>query len=301
MMNFAEFKDAVKCNIGRFLSEEYENADITFTMVNKADDKSYEALLIKKADKSSLNVVPALNLSEAYQEYKASGKTIDQICEKLASVRMNAPAPKTLEISDMLSSFENVKDRVFPKVVNRPRNIDYLKTRPHVDLTADISMIYAVRVSADAFNVASFVVDNDLMSQWKVDVSTLHEAAMRNLEAEFPLIKELAPGTPFLILTNQRGVFGATLMFCSKWMDDLVEHFGTLYVLPVSVHETIIVPKVKVLASDMKVQDLADIVCESNGALENQKEMLLSDHVYEYSAETHSIQLVDVVKEEVSA
>lgn len=319
MMNFNDFKNAVKNKIGEYLTEDYADADMSLSEVKKSGGESYDALMIRKAGEERYSVIPALNLTEAYKKYQ-DGQSVEQICEDLADVRMNVPIPEGLE-KDMFMNFDKVKGKIYPRLVNSEASSEYLITRPHTEVE-DLSMVYAVRINENSTGFAEAVIDYDLAKMWGVDVEQLHEAAMSNMEAHEPVFVGLEDAMfgqypsgedtfdldsidtdgplPLYMLTNKQKTKGAVMALCGKFMDQIIEKFGDVYVLPSSVDEVLIMPKSAVADHEMDLQDLARMVHQVNIEAVRPEDRL-SDNVYEYDSQTQSLKLACVGPQQASA
>lgn len=91
---------------------------------------------------------------------------------------------------------------------------------------------------------------------------------------------------PFFVLTNQQKTKGAVMAVNPKAMDRITAKFGDVYVIPSSVDETLIVPKSAV----DDVHKLVEMVTQVNGQVVRPEDQL-SNNVYEYDSETHSLKI----------
>ena len=306
-MNFNDFKNYIKEHLGEYLSEDYKDAKMTISTIRKASGYEYEGMSVNRANDADNGIVPVLNLSDAFEKYE-KGHPLDQICRDLADVRMNTPIPGDITRSSFMN-FESMKERIFPRLISAKGQEDYLKDKPFRKV-ADLAVVYAVRVHADDKGFAEAVVDDKLLEMWGVDDETVHQAAIANLESEEPVFVNLedamfgaldakAPSSfdpedidmdkcaiPFFLLTNQQKVRGANMALSGKYMDRIFEKFGSIYVLPSSTHEVLIVPKTFMDDPDQ----LAQMVRQVNEDAV-QPEDRLSDNVYEYNPETQSLEI----------
>ena len=144
---------------------------------------------------------------------------------------------------------------------------------------------------------------------WDADTQELHDRAMENIaerppifqnieevvfghlmgKTEQPEIEDIEPqdySMPFFVLTNQQKSKGAVMAINPKTMDRNTAKLGDVYVIPSSVDETLIVPKSAV----DDVQQLVDMVRQVN-ANEVKPEDQLSNNIYEYDSETHTLKI----------
>lgn len=315
-MNYDEFKDYIKDHIGEYLSEDYKDAEMKFIHIKKSNGVEYDSLNVSKPSEGSPSIIPQLNLTSAFESYQ-EGDAPEMILEKLADIRMNAPIPGGIT-KDMFLSFDNVKDRIFPRLVNSEAQAEYLANKPHKEV-ADLAMLYAIRVHQDEQGIAEAVIDNDLLDMWDADIEDLNKAAKENLEKQEPVFINLEDALfgamsgekvntsiedvdindyemPFFLLTNQQKVKGASMVMNEKVMDKITGKFGDIYILPSSTDEVIIVPKS--VAGDIEM--LANMVKNVNEESVKPEDRL-SNNVYEYDAGSQELKIASGNQEEVES
>lgn len=304
---YEEFKNYVRNNIGKHLSEEYEDAKMEFQEIKKSGGEVYEALMISVNNGESMKVIPALNLTQAFHQY-SQGANIDNIVRDLADIRMNAKLPEE-NLGKQLLDYEVMKPKIFPRLVNSAANAQYLSDKPHIRV-ADLSLMFAVRVQEDQKGMAEAIIDDQLAEMWGVDAAQLRDVAMENMstrEPYFANIEEEIFGMkgsnptgnifsrledvdlksfdiPFFILTNAQKCKGAVMAMDPKTMSKISEKLGAVYILPSSVDEVLIVPR-DVMED---VGQLAKMVSQVNDEAVNPHDRL-SNHVYEYDSEHQTL------------
>ena len=311
MLSYNEFKKHIKETIKDHLTEEYRDYAMEFQHIVNSRG-SYEALMIKSVVKSDgPSITPALNISEAFKNYQ-NGMDLEEIVEQLADIRMKATLNTGINPTDVLN-YDKVKNIIIPRLINTTRNLDYLENVPHTE-NEDLSVVYAIKFNDNA----QAVVTNDLMEKWNVDCGTLHDVAMKNLETEpyffnhimemlmsGPFAKSLVLDEvdphdyenipPFFTLSTKNMTKGAVMAMNPVVMDKISEKLGDVYVLPSSVHEVLIVPKAAISTDVQQLLNMVKSVNESEVAPEEQ----LSDNVYEYDANEHSLKLAEGVEIDV--
>lgn len=299
-MNYKTFKKKVFDNIKDRLPKEYQDYDMKFQTVRKGSGIEYEALMIGPKNRH-LSVVPALNLTAAFENYE-NGMDFDDVLDKLADIRTNSTIPE-FNKEDMFD-FSKIKDKIVPRLINTDANKDYLKDKPHKNVE-DLSVLYAVRLSEDNQGFAEAVITNDLANLWEVSEQEIHDTAMMNIAERSPLftniesvifgekenleIEDIDPDdyhTPFFILTNQQKTKGAIMALNPKTMDRITAKFGEIYVIPSSVDETLIVPKTSV----DDIRELGKLVSDINEH-DLSPELRLSNSIYEYDSENHTLKI----------
>ncbi len=289
-MNYKEFRQKVFDNIKDHLSEEYQGYEMRFQDVRKGAGNEYEALMISPTDRK-MSMVPALNLTNAFKEYE-NGMSFDEILDKLADIRMHSTLPNFNK--EDIVDYDKIKDRIIPRLINTAANKDYLADKPHKNIE-DLSIVYAVRVSEDSQGFADAVITKNLAEMWGVSAQEIHEKAMDNIAERPPVfqniesvlfgekenleIEDVEPEeytVPFFILTNEQNTKGAVMAINPKTMDRITAKLGEVYVIPSSVHETLIVPKTYI--DDL--EGLQKMVRDIN-ASEVRPEDQLSNNIYE--------------------
>ena len=100
------------------------------------------------------------------------------------------------------------------------------------------------------------------------------------------MASQMIPDVPdtMFVLTNDTKVNGAAAILNDDTRQEIADKVGDFYVLPSSVHETLIIPK----DAGMELRDLEQMVQEVNQTQVAPQERL-SDHVYEYDAKEHEL------------
>lgn len=86
---------------------------------------------------------------------------------------------------DDMFDYEQVKDNIFPRLVNLERNQLGLKDVPYIKL-GDLAVTYRVKVSGDSNTLSSLAITNALMEKYGVTTGELHEQALENMERLLP-------------------------------------------------------------------------------------------------------------------
>ena len=298
-MNFEAFVNRVMDEIKEHLPEFYQDAEFVVRQHEKLNNQ-YAGLTI--ADRQ---VAPVVNLEDYFWDYER-GRSFESCIGAIAeSVAIEQP-----EIDlGVLADFDKAKELLFIRVSSAEKNADYLAKVPHT-IVEDMAITYHIKMNVDEHGVASAVVANDTLQMYGVSVEELHEAALNNSEKMFPLytfdlnermresfIADMKKdGMPdemiemFLeefpqsdenamtVVTNDVGVNGAAAIFYPGVMEKMAEVAkGDFYILPSSLHETIVLPD----RGDFSPEQLAEMVKEIN-ATQVEPWDRLTDEVYHY-------------------
>ena len=293
-MKFEEFTNAVVEKIREYLPESFKNASVELQTVTKNNGLILTGLTIRSAES---NICPTIYLESFFENYQ-SGQDMKHILENIADVRLRNEVAETFDVGK-ITDFERASDRIVPRLVGCKWNKEMLETRPHT-VISDLAVTYHIFLAESFDSTASVPVTNALMESWGVDVKTLHELALKNMPELLPstfqpmsavlgamlgdeeaqmLLPAMDPDDEVMyILSNDKKMFGAAALLDQKIMQKVAEKFSEFFIIPSSVHETIIVPA----TPDMDVATLSAMVVDVNGSQVAPEERL-SDHVYRYN------------------
>ena len=299
-MNFKEFE----LKTVEYLKEEYDGeAVITVKDVIKNNGIILRGITINF---NGVNISPTIYLNDLFRDYER-GESFHEVCSQMKKMIDDAAVRDDVDIS-FIKSYEGMKGRVLCKLINTERNLEYLENVPHVDFL-DLSVVFYIIVSDNAFGSGTIVITNDYFKAWGIPVETLYEDAKENTKCllggnityiEDVIIsllnerhnafgkedfKELfkenegSEKLPMYVLTNRVKTLGASCILDSDKLYDFSEELDSdLFILPCSVHETILLPTN--MGYDPEV--LSGMVREINDS-EVSKTDYLSDSVYRFS------------------
>ena len=298
-MNFEAFVNRVLEEIKEHLPEEFQDTEFVVRQHEKLNTK-YSALTM-----TDRTVAPLINLDDYFWDYE-HGRSFENILGAIAeTIEMEEPKVDLGALKD----FDKAKELLFIRVSSAERNEDYLTKVPHT-IMEDIAITYHLKMNVDETGVASAVVSDDMLRMYGVSVDELHNAALENSEKIFPAnifnlhetmkqkfitdmrndgmpdevierILEDSMGTDdpgMTVVTNDVGVNGAAVLFYPGVMDKLAEMIeGDFFILPSSLHETIILPD----HGEFGPEFLTNMVSEIN-ATQVEPWDRLTDEAYHY-------------------
>ena len=316
MLNFAEFQEYAKNHIKEYLPDEYANAEVSLSTVDKNNGLQLHAILVRPENS---NISPTIYLEGFFKKYEEGAGIKDIMGTVAETVVKHQNAPEGTEnIAQQFRDFEFIKERVIMTAVNAERNQRMLENTPHT-MKEDLAIIYKVLLDPSNEGMATITIKNEHMDFWGVTKETLHELAVNNSNRILPatvrgmneimmemmgrdmppeiaeaIMADMPAEEQMFVISNSANVNGASALFYSDALEKLSEKVGTdLYILPSSVHECIAV------SSEMGTpESLAEMVQEVNGtqvAIDEQ----LSDHVYFYDAKSKDITLADTTVEDL--
>lgn len=310
MMNYDEFKETIADEIKDFLPEKFEDSNVQINTVQK-NNEQLDGLTITSPDS---NVSPTIYLNSYYESYQ-DGESIEDILQNIATVRMDHEVDKSFDITK-ITDFEQAKDHIAPRVIGMEDNAELLAQRPHSEMD-DLAVTYCVMLGSDENGSMSVPITNQLMESWGVTQEELHDIAISNLESLSPstfksmnevmtemmlpqMIEEcggdrdmaeamlsamMPPEEKMYVISNEEKLNGAAALLDDKLMDSIREKIGDdFFILPSSIHECLVVPA----DAGMELRDLENMVKEVNETQVAPQDRL-SDHVYQYDADSHEV------------
>ncbi|MBO6308221.1 MAG: hypothetical protein J6N70_05155 [Oribacterium sp.] len=304
-MNFEEFKEKIKEDLGSALEAQDIKADISEHHVEKLNS-SYDALSVTP---EGSNIGVNANLSSMFDAIE-NGQDYSEVLEmsvnKIAEGIKNAP---NVDVQD-LTNYEVMKNKLSMDVVSADRNAEMLSHIPHEKIE-DMAVVYRLVLDTKDSGNGTILVTNNLMDQFGVTQEQLHEDAMINAPEIRPseikgmseMLSEMMgvdmdPGMDSLddkmfVATVPDKIHGAGVIAYPNFFEDAAEKIGGDYfVLPSSIHEVLLVKD----NGEMTAKDLEAMVREVNATQVSPEEQL-TDNVYHYDSKNHVFEMADKFEE----
>ena len=311
MITIETFAKTVKSEMEIIYGSEY-NVDIH--KVGKNNGLHLTGITIRNKDS---NIAPNIYLDGYYADYN-DGRTMEDICKEIVQIYEKNKMQKDFS-TEHIVDFENIKDEICFKLVNREKNEELLADAPYVEYQ-DLAVIFYVLVSNDNKGIASITVKNSLMNMWDVGIDMLYDLAKKNTQRLFSskilpitevmteIIDDLTNTSdeetvkefntlpkvyeddtiPIFVATNSKKINGAGVILYDGLLRTFAEKIGgDFYILPSSVHEVIFVPA----NGDIDAKYLIQMVKEVN-ATEVSPDEVLSDNVYMYHADEDFVEMM---------
>ena len=302
MKNRNEFFEYVKEHIKDYLPPSLREAQLSIHEWVRENDRKTHVLAIRLSEHDTF---PNIHLDGFYQCY-LGGKELDACVGDVADVYIAYGDMEDVKEPGIIWDYEKVKDRLFIRLCDLQWNQDYLKDKVYT-VHGDFAAAYYIAIYEDREKLLKVSVTELLISTWGISMDQLHKDALLADRSSLPALTDLnvllcsemfgigkaenllaegavydSTGIPMLCLTNRRKQFGASLILHDDILRRAGEVLGSNYfVLPSSIHETILVPDID--GSD--AQGLCLMVKEINeGKVEACEQ--LSDKVQYYDRET---------------
>ena len=302
------FAEGVAEQISNYLPEELHNMEFTVIENTKNNGVVLTGLNVHIPGE---NISPVIYMNDFYDEIR-KGEPIDETMERIASCIEHCRHDAMLNLKVGLHDIDTFKDRVTPMLINAKANREMLQTMPHV-LVEDLAMIFKVDMSLPGGDSrGTMKVKNEMLENWGITKEELHAKAISNVQTYDNLVLmpmsemvfELSSGVEantnllenpqmisdyesemMFVLTNESRHHGTSALVCPEVMNKINELMPNgFYILPSSIHETLIVSK----ECGMGGKELGQVVREVNRDMVSREEVL-SDRVYEYDKDLGKI------------
>lgn len=296
-MNYKEFKELLLANLRDYFPKEFS---ISIHPVQKNNGVLLDGLLIRQ---SCDKIVPTIYLQPFFEMLQNGERDIDEITDEIIRQFELHAHPKDFDPSELLD-FEKARERIVFRLIHYERNRALLSDVPYLSYL-DLAIIFCVLIKVGD-QTGSVILHNAHAAQWgqtaeelfalavvntprllKADLSGLREVIKNETEpAGFAADMPQKDPENIYVLTNRSHVNGAcTLLYPGILRKFSEETGGDFYVLPSSIHETLLVPADP---QGLSQEHLDRLVREVNRTQVADGEVL-SDHAYYYSCKTRQL------------
>ena len=278
-MEYKEFVEYIKMNAG-YIAGEGGNITINLVIMEKGKD-----------------IAPTIYLDSFYELY-TNGENIKNIIRQIEVIYEQNKNNVTFDVN-ILKHFDTIKDKIVYKVVNYRSNEKLLEQVPHKRIL-DLAVVFYCLLDNEYGRSATALIYNNNLKNWNVTIDDVYKAALKNtpdllhskissmaalfekcgvnVDGEEVDLKDYVPSDMY-VLTNESKLNGAACILYENVLYDFAQKLGAdLYILPSSVHEVILLPKLSMFEKDELVNMVKEVNTEGVAADE-----VLSDHVYEYN------------------
>lgn len=311
MMSYEEFKNKLQEQIVKYLEE---GCTLKVNTVHKPN-RDMEALAVIKPSNTTVGI--NLCFEDLYDEY-FGGEAFDDVVQNAAEVVNREDVTNVICLENI---FANVKQLVFPCLVNTDKNREYLETVPHREFL-DLSIIYK-KVVEGTEGVATLT--NSMLENIGMTEEELYEAAIRNMvglngiflgdvvlmlhgflfndDAEDgciylsreELVKLTLPendcfsgSIPLYRVSNRYNVYGSSAFLVPELWKGVSDFLNeSVYIWPNSVHELLFMKE----STCEDTSHLIDMIHEANYSLVAPEDFL-SNNLYFYNKDTGEISIV---------
>ena len=290
-MEYKEFVEYIKMNAG-YIAGEGGNITINHVIKNNGCEMDGRVIMEKGKD-----IAPTIYLDSLYELY-TNGENIKSIIRQIELIYEQNKNNVTFDVN-ILKHFDTIKDKIVYKVVNYRSNEKLLEQVPHKRIL-DLAVVFYCLLDNEYGRSATALIYNNNLKNWNVNIDDVYKAALKNtpdllhskissmaalfekcgvnVDGEEVDLKDYVPSDMY-VLTNESKLNGAACILYENVLYDFAQKLGAdLYILPSSVHEVILLPKLSMFEKDELVNMVKEVNTEGVAADE-----VLSDHVYEYN------------------
>lgn len=297
-----ELKEFAK-KVCKAMEKEFgEECRVELREVPKNNGVVLHGLLLVSGDR---NVIPTIYLDTFWEAYEG-GVTFAEIVGRLVEIYRKEACGTSIDM-DFFREFDKVKDRICYRLVGKSANEGLLADVPHIDYL-DLAICFFYAYSGTELGEGSILIHHSHAEMWNTNTLELLELAEKNTPTLFPArcfsMEELLEETkealseeeyrdflqsvPMKILSNEKKNQGAGCLLYEGVLERIAEEYsGNFYLLPSSIHETILLPD----SGTESAESLRRMVCEVNRS-QVLPEEVLSDSLYYYSREDGRLEIV---------
>ena len=246
-------------------------------------------------------------VERAYDMEDAVDEIIKNIRNRLQEISEHPENDaRVSEFLEQLQNFDEVKDLVFPVLLNMEKNTACIvkNKRVHVpcfdpDLTICFYIATKNPLDDNSDALGSAFINASLLEKWNVSVGTLYQVALENLSKNvtstnmMDLLLRLCPWldedmvaavdeVPMYVVTNNAQHYGAAAVLDGDLMSGICQKLGAdrLCIFPSSIHEMIVAPAYGTDLPD--IEELSSMVGDINATAVAECDVLTTN-VYTYS------------------
>ena len=290
--------EAFRTNIVEELRNFYgADAMVEVTTSAKNNGIKLDGIIIRLGE---ANVSPIIYLQQYYEEFMENENiSIDEIVGRIVELRERHELQDADGVIGRITDWAYVREHIYPMIVSAEDNEEMLRalvSKPFLDL----AVIMYIRLD-DILQIggeATVKVTKEILSSLKVSEAEAFDVAFSNMKKDDYAIQDIytaisgmigeenimdEPTGKMFVLTNKRKSLGAVGILDR----DLLHSIGKdLFILPSSVHETILIPE----DENMDQTFLDAMVTEVNATQLSQEEVL-SGHSYYYDFKGNAIRI----------
>lgn len=229
-------------------------------------NRNIETLTVIKPNEGNkgLSSCPNISLDDLYQLSEGNVSSAVEFIVEISQVDIPEDVGSWAK---QLCSRDLIQARVFPAMINRERNLDFLSNHVFRNFL-DLAIVYGV-----SFNDYFVWLTQSMMSEAQLTEEEIYEYAVQNLQPDI----FCQPGSKLYMISNEcTGAFGSGAILEKETLMEMLDHLGggEIYLIPSSIHEWLVAPTESIELDEMK-----ELVITANRTILSQKDWL-SDNVY---------------------
>ena len=312
-MDFQTFVEEVKAEVQRICPDK----KVVIQGIFKNNDTKLTGITLLDEGK---RLSPTMYLEKYYEDFLSVGIGVEAIANSIFAEWKRHSKDIDYTIINSLYLYENMKDKLVLKLINKDMNINRLEHIPYNECLDEFALICYIDIELETDDETSrgnINITDGLLEIWNISKEEMFkqaydntknkcepliqnmnnvmiDIAKRNGIAE-PELEEVINGlnkcdTHMIVLSNKTTLHGAVMIVFDNVMEELAEQVGhSFYMIPSSIHEWIIVdePINKENTSAVK-----HMLVEVNNSELNEQEVL-SNNLYMYDYDSKQIRVAE--------
>lgn len=259
----------------------------------------------------SRNIVPTIYLDSFWEAYE-NGQCFAAVIRQLLKLYRDEMPGRDIDMS-FFQYFDRVKERICYRLVRQKGNEGLLRESPHIEFL-DLALCFYYAYDGQV-GEGVIRIKNSHAQRWGVKTADLVRLAEQNTarlfgwqcismedmirespefcDLEEVLEEDVAKDgflgyNPMRILTNAKRIYGAACMLYPGVLERLsAKEQKSLYILPSSVHEVILLPDTGIETAG----ELREMISDVNSAFVAPEEVL-SDNLYYYDLKEKRVKII---------
>lgn len=236
--------------------------------------------------KQGENVSPSIYLNSFYKDLE-NGIPLTVVINNILNIYKQCSFPGHLDVSKILD-FNNVKNNLFVKLINKHLNEKLLENVPHTYFLDDFAITVHCKLNQIKEGLISFAITNDYLKTWNLTVPSLISIAkentislmgldIENLSDSLQSMHVQVPSLPIWVMTNRYMLNGAATVLNDNVLKEFAATCGNFYIIFSSIHEVLLIPS----NDNLNIEMFTNLNQEVNASSLN-KEDILGTKAYYY-------------------
>lgn len=245
-LSFQDFMSAFRAHYEYGMPKLKNRFTFAEQMVHK-NNRNLHGIIVREHGKS---IAPVFYYEDLYASY-CEGVTLEDCVEEVIGFVMSNKIPGD-SFRQRLTNWEMVKSMLILKLINRKRNFEMLDHTPHM-IFGDMALIMQIYMDDDVLGKGAITVDEELIGLWDQKSEIVFDQAMDNMKRyriqTLDLLdfsddrNKVDPDTPKIFVYSYDTPFPGSSALIR--IDQMIEFANKkemdFYVLPVSIHEVLLV------------------------------------------------------------
>ncbi|MCR5058500.1 MAG: DUF5688 family protein [Clostridiales bacterium] len=247
-LSFNEFMEAFRAQYKYGASQSLKKYSITEQIIHK-NNRNLHGIIVRAPGN---RIAPVFYYEDFYEAYR-TGTSIDECIGKMVRFVSKNKFPDNA-LSDMFTNWEKVKDMLIIKLMNYNKNKKDILQRPYM-IIGDMVAIVQIFVDDPTIGNGCVSVDNALLEMWSVGREELFKNAFENMnrfrikainlqDLRFDEEEEKTDEPNIFVVSYDAPFPGAAVLLRAEYLGDFAKAKDMdFFVLPVSVHEILLIEK----------------------------------------------------------